>query len=72
MGVTIPATDDHREVTVFAFRDKGLVFLYSLYFLGVSILGFALHVWLLARLERKQKEREAELEGAAVTVGSPT
>lgn len=58
-GVTIPASDDHAEITVFAFRDKGRVFLYSLYFLIVSILSFAFHLWLLARYERKEKAREA-------------
>lgn len=69
-GVTIPATDDHREVTVFAFRDKGLVYIYSLYFLLISIAGFALHLWLLVRHERKQEETDQQLESETVTVGS--
>ncbi|HEX9711463.1 MAG TPA: hypothetical protein VGB52_02790 [Actinomycetota bacterium] len=57
-GVTIPATDDHREVTVFALRDKGQVFLYALYFLIASIIGFALHAWLLVRYERTHEPAE--------------
>jgi hypothetical protein len=60
-GVTIPASEDHREITVFAFRDKGRVFLYSLYFLIISILSFIFHLWLLARYERKEKERDAAI-----------
>jgi hypothetical protein len=70
-GVTIPATSEHREVTVFAFRDKGLVYLTALMFLVVSLVGFVLHLWLLARHERKQVARDAELEGSTVTVGVP-
>lgn len=69
-GVTIPATDDHREVTVFAYRDKGLVYLYALYFLMVSVAGFIVHLWLLTRAERKQNEQDAALEGATVTVSA--
>lgn len=57
-GVTIPATDAHREVTVFALRDKGQVFLYSLYFLVVSVIGFAIHLWLLVRYERNHEPAE--------------
>ncbi|HEX9774610.1 MAG TPA: hypothetical protein VGB83_03405 [Actinomycetota bacterium] len=61
-GVTIPATDKHGEVTVFAYRDKGLVFLYALYFFLVSLIGFVVHLWLLARFEKKQKARDAQME----------
>lgn len=61
-GVRIPATDKHGEVTVFAFRDKGRTFLYSLYFLIVGIVGFIVHVWLLGRTELRQREREANEE----------
>lgn len=68
-GVTIPATDEHPEVTVFAFRDKGLVYLYALYFLIVSLGGFALHLWLLARNELKQAAKDRELEAETVTAG---
>jgi hypothetical protein len=60
-GVTIPSTAKHPQVTVFAFRDKGLVFLYAVYALGASLLGFLGHLFLLARYERKQKERDAQL-----------
>ena len=65
-GVTIPATDKHREITVFAFRDKGLVFLHGAVSLLVSVLLFVLHLALLARLERRQKAREAQLSGEPV------
>lgn len=68
-GVTIPATDLHREVTVFAYRDKGLVYLQALMFLIVSFAGFIGHLWLLARLERKQEQRDAALEQETVTAG---
>jgi hypothetical protein len=64
IGVTIPATANHPETTVFAYRDRGKVFLYALYFLIVSVLGFALHVWLLARHEAHQRAREAALNPA--------
>lgn len=61
IGVTIPATDDHREVTVFAYRDKGLVFLQALIFLVVSIVLFALHFWLLVRYEVKRRDEDERL-----------
>jgi hypothetical protein len=61
-GVDIPATSKHPEVVVFAYRDKGKVFLYAFYFLVVAIVAFAFHLWLLARHERLQKEREAVLQ----------
>jgi hypothetical protein len=60
-GARIPATATHPETLVFAYRDKGKVFLTALYFLIVSILGFILHLWLLGRTENKQREREAAL-----------
>lgn len=66
-GVTIPATDDHREVTVFAYRDEGLIYLYSVYFLVVSLLIFVLHLWLLARHELRSRAREAQLDAATAT-----
>lgn len=62
VGVTIPATDKHPQVTVFAFRDKGRVFLYALYFLLWAIVSFIFHTWLLARHERKEKTSGAERE----------
>jgi hypothetical protein len=61
IGVDIPATAKHREFVVFAYRNKGKVYLYALYFLIVGILGFVVHLWLLARYETRQKEREAAL-----------
>jgi len=76
-GVRIPALSEaqakvaqlapHREVTVFAYREKGKVFLYPLYFLIVSILGFALHLWLLARYEIKHERTDEEDEPAPQT-----
>jgi len=66
-GVTIPGVSGkHPEVTVFAMRDKGTIFIPALYALLASLVLFALHLWLLARDEIKQKARDAE------TVTSPT
>lgn len=62
-GAVIPATDDHPQTTVFAYRDKGLVFLYAAYFLIASVAIFLIHLVLLARFERKQNLQAAELEG---------
>lgn len=70
MGVTIPATDVHPEVTVFAYRDKGLVFLPTLIILLVSLAGFVLHVWLIARAEAEEKAREKAM-GAPIPVPEP-
>lgn len=67
-GVTIPATSEHPELTVFALRDKGTVFLPSLYFLATSVVLFALHLWLLARDEIKQRVREGETATSVTTV----
>jgi hypothetical protein len=61
-GVDIPASSNHPETIVFAYRNKGKVYLYALYFFIVGILGFAVHLWFLARYERKQKEREVALQ----------
>ncbi|MFP5225767.1 MAG: hypothetical protein ACLGH3_09505 [Actinomycetota bacterium] len=60
-GIQIPATDKHRGMTVFVYRDKGLVFLPSLLFLIVSVLGFVLHTWLLARYEEEERQREEQM-----------
>jgi hypothetical protein len=66
-GFQIPAVSGkHPAITVFAYRDKGAVFLPSLYFLMTSLVLFALHLWLLARDEIKQRARDAE------TVTKPT
>jgi hypothetical protein len=70
MGVTIPATDNHPRVTVFAYRDKGLVFLPTLIILLVSIFAFVLHVWLIGRAEAEEKEREAAM-GQPVPLPEP-
>jgi hypothetical protein len=70
-AVRIPAVPDtHPEITVFAFRDKGVVFLPSLYFLVTSVFLFALHLWLLARDEIKQRARDAETAATPTKVGS--
>jgi len=63
-GVDIPASSKHPEVLVFAYRNKGKIYLYALYFLIVGILAFAVHVWFLARYEKAQKAREAALQPA--------
>lgn len=70
MGVTIPATPKHPQVTVFAYRDKGLVFLPTLIIFIVSLLAFIFHVWLIARAEAEEKEREAEM-GRRVAIPEP-
>jgi hypothetical protein len=61
-GVDIPASAKHPEIVVFAYKNKGKVYLYALYFLVISLLAFAFHLWLLGRHEQKQKEREAALQ----------
>lgn len=63
-GITIPATKLHREVTVFVYRDKGLVFLPGLIFFVVSLLMFILHTWLLGRQELQDKAREAAMSAS--------
>jgi hypothetical protein len=60
-GIRIPATEDHREMTVFVYRDKGLVFMPSLLFLIVSVLGFVLHTWLLGRYDEEERQREEQM-----------
>jgi hypothetical protein len=67
-GVDIPATSKHPEVVVFAYKNKGKVYLYALYFLIVGLLAFGIHLWLLARYERHQKERESALQSPAQPV----
>lgn len=64
------ATNKHPEITVFALRDKGTVFLPSLYFLVTSVFLFALHLWLLARDEIKQRARDAETATTPTKVGA--
>jgi hypothetical protein len=72
-GVTIPGVGGkHPEVTVFALRDKGTIFLPSLYFLVISVLMFALHLWLLARDEIRQRARDAATVTTPTTVSSRT
>jgi len=68
VGMTVPASSKHPEVTVFAYRDKGTVFLPALYFLVTSLVLFSLHLWLLARDEIKQRAREAETATSVTTI----
>lgn len=56
-GFQIPATDQHRAITVFALRDTGSIYAPSLIFLIVSVLGFAAGTFALARHERREQER---------------
>jgi hypothetical protein len=70
IGVTIPAAENHPAVTVFAYRDKGLVFLPGLIIFLASLFGFILHVWLIARAEREEKERDAAMS-ATIPVPEP-
>jgi hypothetical protein len=70
-GFEIPAVPGkHPAVTVFAYRDKGAVFLPSLYFLVTAVVLFGLHLWLLARDEIKQKERDTETAATPETVST--
>lgn len=70
-GARIPGVaGKHPEITVFAMRDKGTVFLPALYFLVTSIFLFCLHLWLLARDEIKQRARDAETAATPVKVGT--
>lgn len=59
-GARIPATDAHREFTVFAFRDKGKVFMPAAIFLVVSVLMFFAHVGALAMIEKREGERKEQ------------
>lgn len=60
-GAVIPATTSHPQTTVFAYRDKGMVFLHALYSLVASLALLVLHLWLLVRFEKEEKRRTAEL-----------
>ena len=72
-GVRIPGVAGaHPELTVFAMRDKGTVFLPSLYFLVASVFFFALHLWFLARDEIKQRARDAETAATPTKVPTGT
>ena len=48
-------TGGGQEITVFAYHDSGNVPVYSFAFLGVSILGFLIHLPLLDGAEKKRK-----------------
>jgi len=70
-GALIPAVSGkHPEITVFALRDKGTIFLPALYSLVSSLLLFALGLWLLAKDEIKQRARDAETQTTPTKVGS--
>jgi len=68
LGATIPQTAKHPQVTVFALRDKGTVYVPALEFLVTAVVLFALHLWLLARDEIKEKMRLAETQTSVTTV----
>lgn len=66
VGIVYPAVKDlHPAITVFAYRNKGQIFMASLQWMVASIVLFALHLWWLGRFERKQKVREAQLASGA-------
>jgi hypothetical protein len=44
------------EVTLFAYRDQGNVGVYSLAFLGLSVIAFLIHLPFLDRAERRRRE----------------
>ena len=70
-GFELPAVPGkHPAITVFAYRDKGAVFLPALYFLMTALVLFALHLWLLARDEMRQKERDSETATTPETVST--
>jgi len=60
-GIDIPATANHPAIRVFAYRNKGQVFMASAQWMIISVILFVVHLWWLARFENKQKRREAEL-----------
>jgi hypothetical protein len=71
VGIQIPAVPGkHPAITAYAYRDKGAVFLPSLYFLVTSLVLFALHLWLLARDEIKQRARDAATAASPTTVSA--
>jgi hypothetical protein len=55
----------HPQTIAFAYRDKGIVFLYALEFLVVFLLLFIVHLVLLARYETSQRKRAQEQEAQA-------
>jgi hypothetical protein len=61
IGIAEPRTPKHPSIDVFGFHDKGRVFQPAAMFLAVSIILFAFHLVMLARFERRQKIREAQL-----------
>ena len=70
-GFEIPVVaGKHPAITVFAYRDKGAVFLPALYFLVTALVLFGLHLWLLARDEIRQKERDSETVTTPETVST--
>ncbi|MGH2727589.1 MAG: hypothetical protein ACRDKS_11525 [Actinomycetota bacterium] len=70
-GVRIPGVaGKHPEITAFALRDKGTIFLPALYSLLASLILFALNLWLLAKDEIKQRARDAETATTPTTVGA--
>lgn len=60
-AIDLPANADHPAIRVFAYRNKGQVFMASLQWMVISVILFVLHVIWLGRYENKQKRREAEL-----------
>jgi hypothetical protein len=77
VGIDLPRVVDkdgkvvHPAIRVFGYRNKGQVFMASAQWLGASVILFALHLWWLARFEKKQKAREADLARGVRTEPAP-
>lgn len=63
VGIEIPETAKHPRIRVFGLRDTGRIFQPAAMFLGSSVVLFALHIFMLARMERRQRAREAQIAG---------
>jgi hypothetical protein len=61
IGIALSSSAKHPSLNAFGFHDKGRVFQPAAMFLAVAVILFAFHLSMLARYERKQKQREAEL-----------
>jgi len=70
-GIDIPATENHPAIRVFAYRNKGQVFMASAQWMVVSVILFVVHLLWLASYENKQKRRDAELAAGTTPPREP-